>query len=154
MTDSLTQSDIDRIYGRIQEQVDLSKVKNKSEFKKEIKKQPDNKRWGNKLNDFFWDIHTKSQPVVEEVEEIEVIPFKPTPVAKRKRTIQRKKDTISVQASYKQKAYKRTIGRGWEDVEIKFAQRLRKDGLTHKQIATQLNRTSSSVSTKLSRMGG
>lgn len=150
MTDSLTESDIDRIYGRIQQNVDLSKIKSKSEFSKEVKK--DSKYWNKKLNDFFWDIHTKSQPVVEAVPEIETIPFKPTPPAKRKRTTQRKKNTINVKASSRQKAYTRSKGRLWTNEEINFSKRLRIDGLSYKQIAEQLNRSSSSISTKLNRI--
>lgn len=158
MTDSLTQSDIDRIYGRITEQIDLSKITTKREFNQAIKDNPKTRIWNEDLNEFFWDIHTKAQPVVEEVEEIEEIPTIPreklTPAEKRKQTLELKKLLIDVKASPKQKAYTRRKGRTWENVEIKFAQRLRKDGLTHRQIAIQLNRTHSSVSTKLSRMKG
>lgn len=156
MTDSLTQSDIDRIYGRIQEQIDLAKIRTKQQFSKAIKDNPRTKKWNRELNDFFWDIHTKAQPVVEEIEEIETIPVPPreklTPIQKRKETARIKKITIDIKASSKQRAYTRRIGRIWVDSEIKFAQRLRKDGLTHKQVAEQLKRTESSVSTKLGRL--
>jgi len=156
MTDSLTESDIDRIYGRITEQVDLSKIKTKSEFKKEIMKNPRTKKWNTKLNDFFWDIYKGKEEVLEEVLEIEEIPAIPrdrlTPIEKRRKTLEIKKLMINIRASSRQKAYTRRKGRKWVDVEIEFSQTLKKDGLTYKQIAEQLNRTKSSVSTKLNRV--
>lgn len=158
MTDSLTQSDIDRIYGRLTEDVDLVKIKTKNEFKKAIKEAPKTRQWNKKLNDFFWDIHTQREEIIEEVEEIEELPTIPreklTPTEKRKQTLERKKLLIDIKASPKQKAYRRRKPRRWEKVEIKFAQGLRQDGLTYKQIAEQLERTPSSVSTKLLRMKG
>lgn len=156
MTDSLTDSDIDRIYGRIQEQINLSKITTKKQFFKAIKDNPKTRKWNESLNDFFWDIHTKSEKVIEVVPEIERIPAIPrerlTPIEKRKETIKEKENLIDVKGSYKQKGYKRSKGRRWVEEELKFVQRLRKDGLTHKQIANQLKRTSSSISTKLSRI--
>jgi len=150
--DSLDDQAIDRIFNRIESQIDLSKITTKKQFFKAIKDNPKTKKWNESLNDFFWDIQKEREKVIEDVPEIEMIPFEPIPTAKRKRTMQRKKETIDVKGSYKQKSYTRQKGRRWKDVEIKFAQRLKKDGLTHKQIATQLNRTPSSVSTKLNRV--
>ena len=156
MTDSLTQSDIDRIYGRLTEQIDLSKIKNKKQLFKAVTDNPRTKKWNTKLNDFFWDVHTSREEVLEAVPEIEEIPTIPrerlTPIEKRRQTLKIKERIIDVRGSYKQRKYTRSIGRRWEDVEIKFAQRLRKDNLTYKQISEQLNRTYSSVSTKIYRL--
>lgn len=154
MVDSLTSADIDRIFSRLEEQIDLSKITNKRDFHRAIVDNPKTRRWNSELTDFFWDIKKIGEEVVEAVEEIEVIPFAPTPIAKRKRTIRKKKDIIEVKASYKQRAYTRHKGRLWTNEEITFAKKLSDDGLTPKQIAVQLNRSASSVSTKLSRVKG
>ncbi len=150
--DSLTNSDIDRIFSRLQEQIDLEKIKTKKEFHRKVIDNPKTKKWNAQLTDFFWDVKKSREKVIVAVPEIEVLPFKPTPIMKRKRTIRRKKEIISVKASYKQRSYTRHKGRIWKDEEIKFAQKLRQDGLTSNQIAIQLNRSASSVSTKLSRV--
>lgn len=152
----LSQSDIDRIFNRIQETIDLSKIKNKSDLNREIRKNPKTKYWNNFLNNLMWDLLKFGEEIVEKVPEIEVIPIPPreklTSIEKRRETRRIKENLIDVKESKKQKAYSRTRGRLWQDVEIQFAARLRKDGLTYNQIGKQLNRTQSSVSTKFVRL--
>lgn len=155
MTDSWTQSDIDRCYGRITQQIDLSKIKNKREFSKAIRDNPTTRKWSEKLNDFFWDIHTSKQELETEIPKL-VIPARPrellSSIEKRRQTLESKKNIIRVRASVKQRAYVRNKGRIWIDPEIKFANKLRKDGLNYKQIGIQLGRSKSSISTKLLRV--
>jgi hypothetical protein len=129
MTDSLTQSDIDRIYGRIQKDIDLKEVTNKREFSREIKNNPKTKKWSKPLNDFFWDVYT----------------FKGK-IHKKERII------IQVPKSTKQMAYSRGRSERWSDYELRYLQRLRLDGLNVNQISNQLFRTRSSIYTKLSRI--
>jgi hypothetical protein len=154
MTDSLTESDVDRIYNRLKIDVNISKIKNKAELYKAVSSNPSTRSWNRKLNDFFWDLHTKSFKVVEEVPEIKSIPAKPrnllTPNQKRQQTISQKR-LIRISASNKQKSYFRGTPRRWKDSEINFALILKKDGLTYRQIGYQLSRSVSSISTKLSR---
>jgi len=149
MTDSLTDSDIDRIYGRLQQDINLEKIKTKREF--HLKAKEVSRSWDRKLTDVFWDIKRDKDDILESTPEIENLPYKPNPQIKRQRTIQRNKQTIQVKASQRQRSYTRLIGRLWKKEEWQFAQKLKKDGLTYRQIATQLNRTSSSVSTKIYR---
>lgn len=131
MTDSLTQSDIDRIYGRLQEDIDLKNIRNKREFAKQIKLNPKTKKWNQKLNNFFWDVHNYQDKIEK-----------------------RKIEYISYKKSHKQKAYKRSKGVNWTDYEKKYLLRLKNDGLTAKQISNQIFRTVSSIYTELSRLKG
>lgn len=54
VTDSLTPSDIDRIWGRIEKQVDLSKVKDSEDLHEEVQKLARTRRWDRELNDFIF----------------------------------------------------------------------------------------------------
>ncbi len=53
MVDSLTESSIDRIFVRIQNTVDLSKIKTKSQFRREVESKSRN--WNKGINTFYWD---------------------------------------------------------------------------------------------------
>ncbi len=156
MTDSLTDSDIDRIYSRLQKDVNISEIKTKQELLTKVRNYPNTKYWNRRLNDFFWDIHKLKESVLESVPQIQTIPAKPisslTPEQKKRRTREIKTLTLSIKGSRRQKPYTRRIGRRWKDEEINFAKRLKNDGLTYLQIANQIERTKSSVSTKLNRI--
>lgn len=141
--DSLTQSSIDRIYGRISSQLDLSKIKNKSDLMRAIKSIPSTRKWNDSLNDFFWDMIESKEEIEEEIKGVNV--------PAKSRTRPRGK-VITVVGNKRQKSYKRYIGPKWIDTEIKYAQKLRKDGISYMQIAKQIRRTYSSVSTKLYRL--
>lgn len=136
MVDSLTQSDIDRIYERIQKTVDLKRVKNRNQLFSEINSNPNNKFWNRSLNNLFWDLISKKEIVDKQLELI--VPSKP--------------QYQEVVSSDKQRAYRRHRGRIWIESEIDYLIRLRKDGMTYKQIAEQIQRTKSSVSTKAVRL--
>ena len=54
MTDSWTQSDIDRVYGRLQVDINLSKVRSIEDLKREVSKTPNTKYWNDTLNVMFY----------------------------------------------------------------------------------------------------
>ena len=51
--DSLTDTDIDRIFVRVQSTVDLSQISSKNQFETAVKNKSRN--WNKKLNTFYWD---------------------------------------------------------------------------------------------------
>lgn len=52
--DSVTDTDIDRIFIRLQSDIDLSKIDSKGQLQTEIASVPKNRSWNKKLNDFYW----------------------------------------------------------------------------------------------------
>lgn len=127
--DSVTEADIDRIFKRLETQIDLSKVKNKRELFKKIRENPKTRKWNKQLNDLVWDINTFRDNIkLVEIKKVKVVPSK------------------------KQKGYVRQVPRRWSDYEVKFLIKLRDDKLKPKQIALQIHRTLSSVYTKLHRI--
>jgi hypothetical protein len=143
MTDSLTQSDIDRIFERLQSDVDIINVTNKSELFQKVSSSSGIKQWNNELNDFFFNIAHPEK--AEEVKEKGVSPYEVKVRKTRVRKEGQPKYTIT-----RTRVVARPVKR-WSEPELQKVTRLRKEGLTYKQISLQVKRSPASISNKVSR---
>lgn len=138
MTDSLTNSDIDRIYGRLQAEIDLTKVTSKQDLFQKVSDSKNVKHWNEKLNTFFYNILNPSEKGEEPVYQ------EPSPYQME----------ITKSHGYKTITVEKAKRRYWTDDELNTAKKLRNEGLSYKQIGTQLNRSNHAVSDKLYRSKG
>lgn len=51
----LTDSDIDRVYKRVEETVNISKIKSKNDLFRKISSQPTTRNWNNIINQAIWE---------------------------------------------------------------------------------------------------
>lgn len=69
--DSITDKDIDRIYNRLEQTIDLSKIENKTDLYNAVKSNPKNRFWSRELNDFFFEkaiaIPIKEEQIAESI---------------------------------------------------------------------------------------
>lgn len=141
MTDSLTQSDIDRIYNRLQQDVDLTKITSKQDLFNKVTESKKMKQWNNEINDFFYNIINPSEEEQPEYHE-------PSPYE-----VEVSKSHVK---GYEVKSVKviKTPRRYWTEDELNTAKKLRSEGLSYKQIGTQLNRSDHAIADKLYRSKG
>jgi hypothetical protein len=138
--DSLTSEDIDRIYNRLEHDVDLDNIRNEQDLERAVRRNNRTRSWPRDLNTFFWKEISQRRPIH---------PTAPTlPVQARQAPAVSPRARVTVKASGHQASYMRSPGRAWTALEIDSLKEGRQHGLTFKAIAGQLGRSTSSVKTK------
>jgi hypothetical protein len=127
--------DYGSFFERIQEEFDVEEL-TKEKVQSFVKASPQFPKRVALVEEFLTNIYAT---LLSKVEKERVVP-----------TIRKK---LTIKQSNKQKSYTRNQGAVWTPLEINFAKRLKKDGLNNKQIGIYLNRSYSSIATKLSRVG-
>jgi DNA-binding NarL/FixJ family response regulator len=133
--DKWTDSDIDRVFGRLQQDVDILHVKSREELFEKVKASDKNRYWNKEMNDFFYNIA-----------------FPERLNKNQSARLQAELDKRYAEQSPYQVKISRPKRQKWSESEVDTAFRLRKEGLTYKQIASHTNRSPSSISSKFSRL--